>query len=102
MKFQKSQITILVLNQSPISVVFPIVRFAGDPKTALIFFGPTFSILGFCISSNFLGYLKTVFYSCLGISCLLIFEWMWNALIFFWSDIFLCWDSVVFQIFGGI
>ena len=35
LKFQKSQITILVLNQSPISAVFPIVRFAGDPKTAL-------------------------------------------------------------------
>ena len=32
---QKSKIVILVLNQSPISAVSPIVRFAGDPKTAL-------------------------------------------------------------------
>ena len=31
----KSQITISVLNQSPISAAFPIVRFAGDPNTAL-------------------------------------------------------------------
>ena len=30
-----SQIAILVLNQCPISAVFPIVRFAGDQKTAL-------------------------------------------------------------------
>ena len=29
------KIMILVLNQSPISAVFTIVRFAGDPKTAL-------------------------------------------------------------------
>ena len=35
LKIQKSQIAILVLNQSPISAVFPIVRFAGDQKTAL-------------------------------------------------------------------
>ena len=35
LKIQKSQIAILVLNQSPISAVFPIVRFAEDPKTAL-------------------------------------------------------------------
>jgi hypothetical protein len=35
LKIQKSQIAILVLNQPPISAVFPIVRFAGDPKTAL-------------------------------------------------------------------
>ena len=35
LKIQKSQIDILVLNQSPISAVFPIVQFAGDPKTAL-------------------------------------------------------------------
>ena len=35
LRIQKSQIAILVLNQSPISAVFPIVRFAGDPKTAL-------------------------------------------------------------------
>ena len=35
MKIQKSQIAVLVLNQSPISAVFTIVRFAGDPKTAL-------------------------------------------------------------------
>ena len=35
LKIQKSQIAILVLNQSPISVVFSLVRFAGDPKTAL-------------------------------------------------------------------
>ena len=32
---QKSQIAILVLNQCSISAVFPIVRFAGDQKTAL-------------------------------------------------------------------
>ena len=31
----KVQIVGLVLNQSPISAVFPIVRFAGDLKTAL-------------------------------------------------------------------
>ena len=31
----KSQIAILVLNQCSISAVFPIVRFAGDQKTAL-------------------------------------------------------------------
>ena len=35
LKIQKSQIAILVLNQSPISAVFLIVRFAGDPKTSL-------------------------------------------------------------------
>ena len=35
LKTQKSQIAILVLNQCPISAVFPIVRFAGDQKTAL-------------------------------------------------------------------
>ena len=35
LKIQKSKIVILVLNQSPISSVFPIVRFAGNPKTAL-------------------------------------------------------------------
>jgi hypothetical protein len=35
LKIQKSQIAVLVLNQSPISAVFTIVRFAGDPKTAL-------------------------------------------------------------------
>ena len=35
LKIQKSQIAILVLNQSPISAVSPIVRFAGDQKTAL-------------------------------------------------------------------
>ena len=35
LKIQKSQIAILVLNQSPISAVFPIVRFAGNSKTAL-------------------------------------------------------------------
>ena len=35
LKIQKSQIAILVLNQCPISAVFPIVRFAGDQKTAL-------------------------------------------------------------------
>ena len=32
---KKSQIAILVLNQSPISVVFPIARFAGDQKDTL-------------------------------------------------------------------
>ena len=35
LKIQKSKIVILVLNQSPISAVFSIVRFTGDPKTAL-------------------------------------------------------------------
>ena len=35
LKTQKSQIAILVLNQCSISAVFPIVRFAGDQKTAL-------------------------------------------------------------------
>ena len=35
LKIQKSQIAVLVLNQSPISAVFPLVRFAGDQKTAL-------------------------------------------------------------------
>ena len=35
LKTQKSQIAILVLNQSPNSAVFPIVRFTGDQKTAL-------------------------------------------------------------------
>ena len=35
LKIQKSKIVILVLNQSSISAVFPIVQFAGDPKTAL-------------------------------------------------------------------
>ena len=36
LKSQKSQIAILLLNQCSISAVFPIVRFAGDQKTALI------------------------------------------------------------------
>ena len=35
LKSQKSQIAILLLNQCSISAVFPIVRFAGDPKAAL-------------------------------------------------------------------
>ena len=35
LKIQKSLIAILVINQPPISAVFPIVRFAGNPKTAL-------------------------------------------------------------------
>ena len=35
LKIQKSQIMILVLNRSPISADFPIVRFIGDQKTAL-------------------------------------------------------------------
>ena len=35
LKIQKSKIVGLVLNQSPISAVFPIVRFARDQKTAL-------------------------------------------------------------------
>ena len=35
LKIQKSKIVILVLNQSPISAVFPIVQFPGDQKTAL-------------------------------------------------------------------
>ena len=32
LKIKKSKIVILVLNQSPISGGFPIVRFAGNPK----------------------------------------------------------------------
>ena len=32
---KKSEIVVLVLNQSPISAVFPIVQFAGDQKNAL-------------------------------------------------------------------
>ena len=35
LKIQKPKIVILVLTQSPISAVFPIVRFPGDQKTAL-------------------------------------------------------------------
>ena len=35
LKIQKSKIAILVLNQSPISAVFQIVRFPGDQKTTL-------------------------------------------------------------------
>mgnify|MGYP001443327999 CR=1 FL=1 len=35
LKIQKSKIAILVLNQSPISVVFQIVPFPGDQKTPL-------------------------------------------------------------------
>ena len=35
MKIQRSQITMLVLNQSSISVVFLIVQFTGDQKTTL-------------------------------------------------------------------
>ena len=35
LKSEKSQIAILLLNQCSISAVFPIVRFAGDQKTAL-------------------------------------------------------------------
>ena len=35
LKIEKSQIAILVLNQSPISAVFPIVWFAEDQKFAL-------------------------------------------------------------------
>ena len=35
LKIQKSEIIVLVLNQSPISAAFTIVRFAGDLKTAL-------------------------------------------------------------------
>ena len=35
LKSQKSQITILLLNQCSISAVFLIVRFPGDQKTAL-------------------------------------------------------------------
>ena len=55
-----------------------------------------FSILGLCIFSNFWGYLKRFFSSCLGISCLLMCEWMWNALVFF-GDFFL-----LFQFLGDI
>ena len=36
LKIQKSKIIILLLNRSQISAVVPIVRFPGDPKTALI------------------------------------------------------------------
>ena len=35
LRIQKSKIVIFVLNQSPISAVFTIVRFPGGPKTAL-------------------------------------------------------------------
>ena len=35
LKSQKSQVTMLQLNQCSISAVCPIVRFAGDQKTAL-------------------------------------------------------------------
>ena len=35
LKTQKSKMAILVLNQFPISAVFPKVRFPGDQKTAL-------------------------------------------------------------------
>ena len=35
LKIQMSRIAISVLNQFPISAVFPIVWLAGDPKTAL-------------------------------------------------------------------
>jgi hypothetical protein len=35
LKIQKSKIAILVLNQCPISAVFPIVWLPGDQKTAL-------------------------------------------------------------------
>ena len=35
LKIQKSKIVTLVLKRSSISAVFPIVRFAGDQKTAL-------------------------------------------------------------------
>ena len=35
LKIQKSKIIILVLNPSPIRAVLSIVRFPGDPKTAL-------------------------------------------------------------------
>ena len=45
--------------------------------------------------------IHNTFFSCLGISCLLLFEWIRNALLFFWSEDFLFWDSVFFSIFGG-
>ncbi len=35
LKTQKSQIALLIVKQYSISAVFPIVRFAGDQKTAL-------------------------------------------------------------------
>ena len=35
LKIQKSKIVILVINQSPISAVFLIVRFPGDPLDPL-------------------------------------------------------------------
>ena len=65
-----------------------------------VFFGPIFFYFGTLYFFNFLRMFKNIFFSCLGISCLLTFEWMWNALIFFWSDIFLFWDFVFFQISG--
>ena len=62
-----------------------------------------FSILGLSIFSIFLEYSKVFcFFSCLGILCPLVFEWMRNALIFFWSHIFLFWDSVFFQFLWDI
>ena len=60
-----------------------------------------FSILKLAIFSYFWD-IKKCFFSCLGILCLLLFEWMQNALFFFWSDIFLFFNSVVFHIFGII
>ena len=40
------------------------------------------------------------FFSLLGISCLLIFEWIRNALLFFWPVIFLCWHLIIFWCFS--
>ena len=40
------------------------------------------------------------FFSLLGISCLLIFEWIRNALLFFWPVIFLCWHLFNFWCFS--
>ena len=47
----------------------------------------------------FFGILKDLFFSCLGISCLLIFEWMWNALFFFLVQHF---SILGLSIFGDI
>ena len=59
----------------------------------------------FCVQTCWSGYRMPYFFfvskffyfgtqycfSCLGISCLLLFEWIWNALLFFWSEDFLFW-----------
>ena len=60
-----------------------------------------FSILGICIFSNFWGYLRTFSSSCLGISRLLMFEWMWNTLLFFFVRHFSILGLCIFSNFWG-